>query len=173
MPKINFSPDNFNVFMRSNAAPLEKEMLSEFAKNPGVKRLLDKRPLEDLHEISGLYMGNPELYDDVFSGKVKFFLDRVQMESLPIYDKDKKTNSIKKLLLRKSLVGRIIRLLQLAPRSTKKLSIEQRGKYLHADIFDSKDKKIKEFERLYEDETGILTKMIKASDDEKVEIIWD
>lgn len=174
MPRINYKPDNFNVFMRSNATPLEKEMLSKFAQNPGVKRLLDKRPIEDLHEISGLYMGHPDVYDEVFSGKVKFLVDGLWGNTrLPIYDKTHDKNSIKKMLLRKSLVGRVVRLLHMVPYNGKRLSFEQRGNYIHADIFDAKDKKIAEFERLYEDETGILTRMIKVSENKKVEIYRD
>lgn len=153
---------------------LIKEALYRFSENPAIKNSLERMPSRDLFNVWENYKTNPELYDDMFNGKVKFKLKGVSELALPVYDKDINTGNVRDLLAPESLIGKVIKMFDAFSETNgyaKKISLKMNGEKLSTAVFDKNDNTILSITRSVDDTNNILFKMLNAADDKKLDLI--
>lgn len=176
--KTKLKPHNIDKFINSNVNTSAKDLLQRFARNPEVKDLLERTPPEDILTICEAYKKSPTVYDDAFNGKIKFFLDGLQDEALPVFNNEKKDTNLKKLLLSpNSLVDQTVKLFdsyQDMTTKTKRIYLTMINKdEIQFLLVDSKDKAVLEFTRQTDKVNEVFLRMIKASDNKSLELIRD
>lgn len=176
MPKVGFRPDNINKFLKVFPDASLKEVLLRFAENPYVEKSLERTPITDMITICKQYEENPDLYDDVFNGKVKYFLNGLQDEPLPIFDNTKSVGNIKELLSPDAMLGKLTKIFDafdFKKEEIKKVSLQIKNDALYSASFDSKNNVIATFTLPINDGKGILFKMLNAATDKRLDIIRD
>jgi hypothetical protein len=167
--------DNITVFYRVIPDKPLGVAISRIAENPYVEKILDRTPLRDMIKISKKYQNNPELYDDLLNGKLKFALKGLVDEPQPVFD-DKKAESLKDILDPKSLMGTVIQLFEaygskINPTQRVLLTLDEN--ILRTKVYAKNGQVMMQASCPVknENQNGIIFRMIKAANDKMIELI--
>lgn len=80
--------DNISAFFKNIPDNSLRTAISKIAENPYAEKILEKTPLQDMIFIGRKYNTAPEIYDDVFKGKIKFFAKGMQDEPFTVFKEE-------------------------------------------------------------------------------------
>ncbi len=104
------SPKVIIEFLKDpKVSPDIKQVCIRLLRNPFLSQLFEKTTFEVIFEICNEYKKHPDIYDDIFSGKIKMRLTSMDT-ALPIIDckEIEKDCSIKSLFEPNTLIGQIV-----------------------------------------------------------------
>lgn len=87
-----------------------KDVCFRLVTNPFIRNLLKKTPASAIFEICQEYKKHPDLYDDIFNGRIQFFLKGVMNEALPLfnYKKADSDSNLKEFIGPSTLTGQVV-----------------------------------------------------------------
>lgn len=78
--------DNISKFYREVPDNSLRLAISKITQNPYAEKILERTPIEDMIYISREYNKKPDIYDDIFKGKIKFFAKGLQNNPMPVFN---------------------------------------------------------------------------------------
>lgn len=142
----NKTPKTIIKFLKDpSISPELKDMCFRLVTNPFIRKLLKKTPASAIFEICREYKKNPDLYDDIFNGRIRFFLKGSMNESLPLFNY-KKTNdecNLKEFIGPSTLTGQVVEKFIACDALNKKIiriMVKMQGDKLLTTAFDSNNK---------------------------------
>lgn len=90
--------------------PEQKMLYFRLVKNPHLEALINNTRISEFFEILEEYRKHPNLYDEIFNGKVKLFIKDGKEKSFAIFDhkKIKPKSSLKMYLSPNTLMGEVV-----------------------------------------------------------------
>lgn len=109
---IAANADNISRFFRVIPDVTLKTAISKIAENPYAEKILEKTPIQDMVYIGRKYNKAPEIYDDLFSQKIKFSARSLTKEPIPVF-KGENANTLSDILDRNSLLNAVVSLFEI------------------------------------------------------------
>lgn len=87
-----------------------KNAYCRLVKNPIIKELLKRTPINSLFEVFREYMKYADLYDDIFCGRIRFFSRGIMNDALPFFNHRKidEGTTLEKLIGPETLNGQVV-----------------------------------------------------------------
>jgi len=154
-----------------------KESYINAAKTPYVRQLFERAPEKDVINITKKYNQIPDLYDDLFNGKIKIFLHGISNNADPIFNENAvKPENYKEKLGPKSLIGYVIKIFDALDRNQKtvnRISLQNKDDRLRLMTFDFDHKAIDQFDLEILDKNNPFVKILDYAQDKHVELYRD
>lgn len=99
-----------SILKELKISPELKRLCFRLYKNTYIKKLVDNAPINTLLEVCEEYKKYPDLYDEIFSGRVHFFLDGARKQTKPLFSPSgiKTDSHLKMFFGTNTLTGEII-----------------------------------------------------------------
>lgn len=132
-------------------SPEVKAICYRLSTHKFIERLLEKTPATTIFRICEEYKRHPDLYDDAFSGKIKFYLQGTMSHAEPIMDAKKlaEISSIQSLFEPETLIRQVVDKFvsfEYASERIKRIAIEINGNKMLTVAFNSEKKIVSLFE---------------------------
>lgn len=168
--------DYVKEFLLSEARHLYKQAYCEMDQNPYIRTFLEKSPIDDIYYSCKAYEKNPELYNDIVDGRVKYFIHGLQKEAFPVFDKNEQTSNLKDIFDKKSLPGKIAEIfnaLDNGKNTIKKIAIGIKDNIFYTITFNKKQSALNEYKFPIKHQDGIIFRMLNASEDNRIDLFRD
>lgn len=108
---VNKAPDDIYKFLQAPEVSTEtKDLCFRLLLNPYVREVLKQTPISALFGICQEYKKHPDLYDEIFYGRIKFFAKGLMEDALPIfnYKEISHKSTLKNFIGPKTLPGQVV-----------------------------------------------------------------
>lgn len=140
------SPKVIIKFLKDpSISPDIKEICIRLLRNPFLSQLFEKTPVSVIFEICNEYSKHPEIYDDIFSGKIKLFVKGQTEKALPVieYDNMAGDENIQKFFKPNTLVGQVVEKFAVCPteyKEIKRIAVKLKENKVMTAAFNSDNK---------------------------------
>lgn len=169
--------DNISRFYRVIPDVNLKTAISKIAENPYAEKILERTPIQDIICIGRKYNQSPEIYDDLFSEKIKFSAKNLTNEPIPVF-KGENANTLTEMLDKNSLINEVANLFEIYGTENNqitKILLGLRGNTIKTAFMNKNGKIIKHetIELKHQNTEGAVFKLMEAASNKIVKLTRD
>lgn len=158
-------------------SPEIKKVCIRLLRHPFLSQLFEKTPVSVIFEICTEYNKHPEIYDDIFSGKIKLYSDSME-KALPIVNyKELKNNcGIQTLFEPHTLIGQVVEKFAVCEseyRQIKRIAVKIKKNKMMTAAFNAENKIVSMIVDFVtaQSKGNELTKFVKTTDKKRIDLV--